>query len=431
MKTLLRGRLLTFHADPAESEDNHRYIEDGALIVENGRIAAIGRYADLAAPGIAEIDHRPHLILPGFIDPHIHFPQVQVIASWGVQLLDWLNRYTFPAEARYADPAHAEPMASAFLDLLLAHGTTTACAFASVHPASVDALMSAAEARGMMMLAGKVMMDRNAPDYLRDTPQSGYDDSKRLIGRWHGRDRLRYAISPRFAITSTPEQMAAAGALASEYPDLVVQTHLSENHAEIELTLSLYPRARDYLDVYETYGLVGPKTLLGHCIHLKPREIAKMAETGARAVFCPTSNLFLGSGLFDAEGLRRAGIVAAVATDVGGGTSYSQLQTLNEAYKVMQMRGQRLHALAAFHWVTRGNALALGLADRIGSLQVGGDADLVVLDACATPAMALRAERIESLAEELFLLQILGDDRAIAQTYVAGRPMKPAREPYS
>ena len=427
MKTLLRGRLLTFHADPAETEDNHRYIEDGALVVENGRIAALGRYSDLAAPEMVEIDHRPNLILPGFIDPHIHFPQVQVIASWGVQLLDWLNRYTFPAEARYADPAHAEPMASAFLDLLLAHGTTTACAFATVHPASVDALMSAAEARSMMMLAGKVMMDRNAPDYLRDTPQSGYDDSKRLIARWHGRDRLRYAISPRFAITSTPEQMAAAGALVSEYPDLSIQTHLSENHAEIELTLSLYPHARDYLDVYETYGLVGPKTLLGHCIHLTPREIAKMAETGASAVFCPTSNLFLGSGLFDAEGLRRAGIVTAVATDVGGGTSYSQLQTLNEAYKVMQMRGQRLHPLAAFHWITRGNALALGLANRIGSLQAGGDADLVVLDARATPAMALRAQRIESLAEELFLLQILGDDRAIAQTYVAGRPMKPAR----
>jgi guanine deaminase len=427
MKTLLRGRLLSFHADPAETQDNHRYIEDGALVVENGRIAALGSYADLAEPGVAEIDHRPHLILPGFIDPHIHFPQTQVIASWGVQLLDWLNRYTFPAEGRYADPAHAEPMAAAFLDLLLAHGTTTACAFASVHPQSVDALFGAAEARGMMISAGKVMMDRNAPDYLRDTPQSGYDDSKRLIARWHGRERLRYAITPRFAITSTPGQLEAAGALAREHPELAVQTHLSENDAEIDLTLSLYPEARDYLDVYETYGLVGPKTLLGHCIHLNTREIARMAETGARAVFCPTSNLFLGSGLFDADGLRHAGVVTAVATDVGGGTSYSQLQTLNEAYKVLQMRGQRLHPYQAFHWITRGNALALGLADRIGSLQVGGDADLVVLDARATPAMALRAERIESLAEELFLLQILGDDRAVAQTYVAGRAMKAAR----
>jgi guanine deaminase len=424
MKTLLRGRLLTFYADPAETENNHRYIEDGALVIEEGAIAALGRYADLAAPGLAEIDHRPHLILPGFIDPHIHFPQVQVIASWGEQLLDWLNRYTFPEEARFGEATHAEAMASTFLDLLLAHGTTTACAFASVHPGSVDALFRAAQARGMAMIAGKVMMDRNAPENLRDSPQRAFDESKRLIARWSGRDRLRYAITPRFAITSTPQQMEAAGALASEYPDLPIQTHLSENRDEIEFTLSLYPRARDYLDVYETYGLVGPKTLLGHAIHLTPREIARMAETRARAVFCPTSNLFLGSGLFDAAGLRSAGVVTAIATDVGAGTSYSLLQTLNEAYKIMQMRGQRLHPLSAFHWATRGNALALGLADRVGSLQVGGDADLVVLNARATPAMALRAERIESLAQELFLLQILGDDRAVAQTYVAGQPMK-------
>jgi guanine deaminase len=420
MKTLLRGRLLTFR-----SETSHSYIEDGALIVEHGRIAAVGRYSELAAPGLAEIDHRPHLILPGFIDPHIHFPQVQVIASWGEQLLDWLNLYVFPEEARYVDPAHAETMASAFLDLLTAHGTTTACAFASVHPGSVDALFSAAEARGMRMIAGKVMMDRNAPENLRDTPQRGYDESKALIARWHGRGRLQYAITPRFAITSTPEQLEAAGALAAEHPDLHIQTHLSENLAEIDYTLSLYPQARDYLDVYEHYGLVGPKTLLGHCIHLKDREIARMAETGARAVFCPTSNLFLGSGLFDAERLGKAGVVSGIATDVGAGTSYSQLQSLNEAYKALQLRGQKLHPLSAFHWATRGNAVALGLADRIGSLEAGFDADLVVLNARATPAMALRAERVESLAEELFLLQILGDDRAVAQTYVAGRPMKP------
>ena len=429
MKTLLRGRVLTFHADPAETENNHRYIEDGALVVESGRIAAIGRHADLAAPGLAEIDHRPHLILPGFIDPHIHFPQVQVIASWGEQLLDWLNRYTFPEEARYDDPAHAETMASAFLDLLLAHGTTTACAFASVHEGSAEALFSAAAARNMSMIAGKVMMDRNAPANLRDTPQRGYDESKRLIARWHGRERLRYAITPRFAITSTPEQLEAAGVLASEHPDLHIQTHMSENRDEIAYALSLYPSARDYLDVYESFGLVGPNTLLGHAIHLHPREIARMADTRARAVFCPTSNLFLGSGLFDLETLRQAGVVCAVATDVGGGTSYSMLQTLNEAYKVLQLRGQKLHPLSAFHWATRGNALALGLADRIGALQVGFDADLVVLDSRATPAMALRAERMESLAEELFLLQILGDDRAIVETYVAGKPMKGGRLP--
>jgi guanine deaminase len=429
MKILLRGRILTFHADPVETDDNHRYIEDGALVVDGGIIVGVGDYSELADPALPVIDHRPHLMMPGFIDPHIHFPQVQVIASWGKQLLDWLNGYVFPEETRFADPAHAARMAEMFLDLLLAHGTTTACAFASVHPGSVDALFSASEARGMRMIAGKVMMDRNAPDGLRDTPQRSYDETKALIARWGGKGRLQYAITPRFAITSTPEQMEAARALASEHLDLHIQTHLSENLAEIEYTLSLYPKVRDYLDVYETYGLLGPKSLMGHAIHLRPREIARMAETGTRAVFCPTSNLFLGSGLFDAEGLRRAGVISAVATDVGAGTHYSQLQTLNEAYKVLQLRGQALHPLAAFHWATRGNARALGLADRIGSLEISAEADLVVLNSRATPAMALRAERIESIAEELFLLQILGDDRAVVETYVAGAPMKRKETP--
>lgn len=315
-------------------------------------------------------------------------------------------------------------MADAFLNLLTDHGTTTAVAFCSVHPESVEALFSAAHARNMAMIAGKVMMDRNAPPQVLDTPQQGYDGSKALIARWHGKGRQRYAITPRFAITSSPEQMAATGQLAREHPDCHIQTHLSENLDEIAFTLSLYPQARDYLDIYETHGLLSEKLLLGHAIHLRDREIARMAETGSRAVFCPTSNLFLGSGLFDEAGLRAAGITCGIATDIGGGTSYSMLQTLNEGYKILQLRGQKLDPLAAFHWVTRGNAMALGMADRIGTLQPGSDADLVVLDVRATPAMALRAERIRSLAEELFILQIMGDDRAVAQTYVAGAPMK-------
>lgn len=417
--------MLGFHADPSETADNHRYIEDGAILIENGRILAVDEYTALARPGVTEIDHRPHLIMPGFIDPHIHFPQVQVIASWGAQLLDWLNTYTFPEEARFADPDHATRMAGLFLDQLTAHGTTTGVAFCSVHATSAEALFSAAEARDMAMVAGKVMMDRNAPDSVLDTPQQGYDDSKRLLEKWHGRGRQRYAITPRFAITSTPWQMEATGALVREHPDCHVQTHLSENLEEIEFTLSLYPDARDYLDIYETYGLLSDKLLLGHSIHLRDREIARMAETGSRAVFCPTSNLFLGSGLFDEAGLRAAGIVSGIATDVGGGTSYSMLQTLNEGYKILQLRGQKLHPLQAFHWATRGNALALGMQDRIGTLEPGSDADLVVLDGRATDAMALRMERAEALAEELFILQIMGDDRAIAQVYVAGKQMKP------
>ena len=427
MKHLIRGRILNFHADPATSEDSHRYYPDGALITENGRIAALGDYADLRDPAIPETDHRPHLILAGFIDPHIHFPQVQVIASWGAQLLDWLNTYTFPSEARFSDPDHAAQMAEAFLDLLLSHGTTSALAFCSVHPQSADALFAAAQSRDMAMIAGKVMMDRNAPESVLDTPQQGYDDSKALIEKWHGRGRQRYAITPRFAITSTPEQMEMTGQLAREHPDCHIQTHLSENRDEIAYTLELYPQARDYLDIYETYGLLGPKLMLGHSIHLEPREIARMAETGSRAVFCPTSNLFLGSGLFDEAGLRAAGVTSGIATDVGGGTSYSMLQTLNEGYKILQLRGQKLHPLAAFHWATRGNAIALGLEDRIGTLDPGTDADFIVLDARATPAMALRMERAETLAEELFILQILGDDRAIRQTYVAGKPMLKGR----
>ena len=424
MQHLIRGRVLDFHADPAETQDNHRYWEDGAIIVEGGKIVAVGDHADLARPDLPETDHRPHLILPGFIDPHIHFPQLQVIASWGAQLLDWLNTYTFPEEARFADPDHATRMAGLFLDQLTAHGTTTAVAFCSSHKTSAEALFTAAHDRDMAMVAGKVMMDRNAPNAVLDTAQQGYDDTKALIRDWHGKGRQRYAITPRFAITSTPEQLAMTGQLAAEHPNCHVQTHLSENRDEIDFTLSLYPQARDYLDIYEQHGLLSDRLLLGHSIHLHPREIARMAETGSRAIFCPTSNLFLGSGLFDEAGLREAGIVSGIATDVGGGTSYSMLQTLNEGYKILQMRGQKLHPLSAFHWATRGNAMALGMEDSIGTLRPGSAADLVVLDARATPAMDLRMERAQTLSEELFILQIMGDDRAVAQTYVAGRPCK-------
>ena len=423
MRQLIRGRTLSFHAGPTDTENAFTYHEDGAIVTNNGRISAIGTYADLQEPGLPEIDHRPHLILPGFIDTHIHFPQVQVVASWGAQLLDWLNTYTFPEETRFAQQGHAPQMAEHFLNLLLAHGTTTAVAFCSVHKQSAEVLFSAAHKRNMAMIAGKVMMDRNAPEGVLDTPQSGYDDSKALIEKWHGTGRQRYAITPRFAITSTPEQMEMTGQLVREHPDCHIQTHLSENRDEIAFTLSLYPKARDYLDIYETYGLLGDKILLGHSIHLEEREIARMAETNSHPVFCPTSNLFLGSGLFDEGGLRARGISSGIATDIGGGTSYSMLQTLNEGYKILQLRGQKLHPFAAFHWATRGNACVLGMEDEIGTLAPGSAADLVVLDSRATPAMALRMERATTLAEELFILQIMGDDRSVAQTYVAGQAM--------
>ncbi|NKI59578.1 guanine deaminase [Labrenzia sp. PO1] len=427
-RLLLRGRLLTFSAEPQSPDDTSAfdYIEDGALLIENGLILRRGSYCEVVAwAGDAEIiDHRPKLLMAGFIDTHIHFPQVQIVASWGAQLLDWLSTYTFPEETRFADEGHAAAMACRFFDLLTDHGTTTAVAYCSVHKASAEAYFEEAEQRNMRMIGGKVLMDRNAPDGLRDTPQSGYDDTKDLIAKWHGRGRASYAITPRFAITSTPEQMEMAGALVAEHPDCFVQTHLSENRNEIAYTLELYPEARDYLDVYQRYGLLSDKMLLGHSIHLEQREIDALAETGARPVFCPTSNLFLGSGLFDDAGLRSKGIVNAIATDIGAGTSYSMLQTLNEGYKILQLQDQKLHPFRAFHWITRGNSVALGLEDRIGTLDEGTEADIVVLDSRATEAMALRMERASTLAEELFVLQMLGDDRAIDEVYVAGKPQK-------
>lgn len=425
---LLRGRLLTFHRAPQNGNDAeaYTYLEDGGLLIRDGIIQDSGAFCNMQAkaPDAPVTDHRPHLMMAGFIDTHIHFPQVQVIASWGAQLLDWLNNYTFPEETRFASQEHSETMASAFYDQLISHGTTTAVAFCSVHKTSAEAYFAEAARRNMRMLGGKVLMDRNAPDGLRDTPQSGYDDTKALIENWHGQGRNGYVISPRFAITSTPEQMEMAGVLAAEHPECHIQTHLSENKDEIAFTKELYPQARDYLDVYQHYNLLRDNTLLGHSIHLEPREIDAMVQTGAHPVFCPTSNLFLGSGLFDNAGLSARGIMSGIATDVGGGTSYSMLQTMNEGYKILQLQGQSLHPLQAFDWATRGNAEVLGLEDKIGTLAPGTEADVVVLNARATPAMALRMERADSLEEELFVLQIMGDDRAIAEVYVNGAAQK-------
>jgi guanine deaminase len=423
-RTILRGRVLTFVREPQGVDDtaSYRYLEDGAITVEDGKIIAVG---DFVADGTAEvIDHRPHLILPGFIDMHLHYVQSQMIASYAGSLLEWLNTYTFVEEQKFSQQGHASSVASAFYDELIRNGTTTAVAYCSSHPQSVDAYFAEAEKRNMLMIGGKVMMDRNAPDALCDTAQSGYDDTKMLIERWHGRGRGLYAISPRFALTSTPEQLDASRALVAEHPDCYVQTHLSENAAEITYAMELYPGSPDYTGIYEDYGLLGPKMLLGHCIHLNHRETRVLAETGSVAVFCPTSNLFLGSGLFDHERLSKAGVRIGVATDIGGGTSYSMLRTLDEGYKVLQLRGQRLTPLNSFYMMTLGNARSLSLEGTVGTIAPGNAADLVVLSAGATPAMALRLATVTSLVEELFLLQTLGDDRAIAEVYVAGARAK-------
>lgn len=423
-RTAIRGRLLSFDAEPSLDAKAVRFVEDGMLLVENGVIVQAGEASDILARLPAEMaitDHRPHLIMPGFIDPHLHMPQTQVIGSYGAGLMEWLATYTFPEEMRYGDREVSDAAAAFLLDELLRCGTTTAAVFCTSHPASVDAFFAEADRRQLRMIAGKVMMDRNAPEALLDTAESGYEQSKALIGRWHGKGRLAYAITPRFAPTSTEAQLTATGVLATEFSDLHIQTHLSESHSEIALVRRLFPWSKDYTEVYERYGLLREKALFGHCIHLTERERAALADSGSSAIFCPTSNLFLGSGLFDLAAVRGAGVRVGLATDIGGGTSYSMLVTAAEAYKVLALAGQPLTAFDAFHLMTAGNAAALGLDERIGRLAPGFEADLVVLDTRATPALRRRMERAGTLAEELFALMTMGDDRAVVATYSGGR----------
>jgi len=426
----LRGRVVSFTDDPgAAGAQAVRDHPDGLLLLEDGHIKAVGDAREVMRkiiPG-TPVDHWPGcLIMPGLIDAHIHYPQTQVIASFGAQLLEWLEKYTFVEEQRFADPGHCRRIADFFLGELLRNGTTTACVYATVHPHSAEVFFEAAERRHLRMIAGKVMMDRGAPAGLTDTAERAYADSRALLERWHGRDRLGYAISPRFAVTCSDAELEAAGALVRAFPDAWVQTHLAENREEVATVARLFPWAKHYTDVYDRYGLLGPRTILGHCLHLGDDEVRRLAERGAVAAFCPTSNLFMGSGLFDRARLAAAGLRLGLASDVGGGTSYSMLRTAAEAYKVLQLQAQNLSALEAFYLMTLGNARALGLEDRIGSFAPGREADVVVLDPGTTPAMSHRMETVEGdLAKTLFALMTLGDDRAVRATYVLGEPVTP------
>ncbi|KAB0679272.1 guanine deaminase [Aureimonas leprariae] len=422
IRLAVRGRIVSFDGGPGDAPTVH---EQGVVLVDaEGLVAAVGDAAELLPtlpPGARVCDHHRHIVMPGFVDPHLHMPQTQVVGSFGTELMEWLAKYTFPEESRYGDPDVAEAAARFLVDELLRNGTTTAAVYCTSHPVSVDAFLAECERRSLRMLAGKVMMDRNAPPRLLDTPERGYEETTALIGRWHGRGRLEIAITPRFAPTSTDAQLTATGLLAAEHPGLAIQTHLSENHQEIAFVAELFPWAADYTSVYERFGLVRPRALFGHCIHLSEREREALGRAGASAIFCPTSNLFLGSGLFDLAATRAAGIRVGLATDIGGGTSYSMLRTAAEAYKVLALNGQRLTAFEAFHLMTAGNAEAMGMEARIGLLRPGMEADLVVLDTGATPAMRRRMERVETLAEELFALMTMGDDRAVVATYALGR----------
>ena len=419
-----RGSLLHFLADPAFSDQSHDWHEDGLLIVADGKVQAAGDYASLHAtlpPGTEVHDYSGKLLMPGFIDTHVHYPQTDMIASPAEGLLPWLETYTFPVESKFGDPAHAAGVADFFLDELLRCGATTAMVYCSVHPQSVDAFFTASEQRGLRMVAGKVMMDRNCPDYLRDTAESSARDTEALIKRWHNHGRSLYAITPRFAPTSTEEQLHLAGELARAYPDTFIQTHVSENEAECAWVRELFPKSRSYIDVYDSYGMMRPRAMYGHCIWLDDADRWRMAETGAAAAICPTSNLFLGSGLFDFEQADQAGVLLSLATDVGGGTSFSMLQTMNEAYKVARLGGSYLPALRMFYLATLGAARSMQLEGTIGNFSAGAEADFIVVDPQATPLLQRRTDRVESLEELLFALALLGDDRAIAATYSAGR----------
>ncbi len=418
-----RASVLHFRADPAFSDAAVAWHEDGLLVIDGDKVHAAGDYAALAPalpPSAVLHDHRGKLITPGFIDTHLHFPQTDMIGSPAPGLLPWLESYTFPTERQFGDPAHAREVADFFLDQLLRCGTTTAMVYCTVHKQSVDAFFEASAARNLRMVAGKVLMDRHCPEFLCDTAEGGTRDSEELIRRWHKKERALYAITPRFAPTSSERQLHLAGELARAYPDTYIQTHVSENTDECSWVHKLYPQARSYLDVYDSFGLMRPRAMYGHCIWLDNDDFARMAATGAAAAVCPTSNLFLGSGLFDFARADAARVALSLATDVGAGTSFSMLQTMNEAYKVARLKGSYLAAARMFYLATLGAARAMQLEGTIGSFAAGAEADFIVLDPRATPLLARRTASCDNLEELLFALALLGDDRAVAATYAAG-----------
>lgn len=426
-RSAIRGSLFYLVDDPFRNDPSECmvYESDGVILMKDGKIEAIGSKdaLDRQLTDDVEVTHYPHaIIMPGFIDAHIHYPQVEIIGSYGAQLLEWLNKYTFPTEAKFNDEHHALTIAEFFVDELKRNGTTSASVYCTSAPESVEAIFRVAERDNMLVLAGKMMMDSHAPQNILDTPQSSYDDSKALLERWHKKGRALYSVSPRFALTSSPEQLEMASTLFHEYKDVRLQTHISENKAEVKRAMELYPDRKNYTDIYDHYNLLDPRAIYGHAIHMSEGEHRRFHETGATIAHCPTSNFFIGSGLFNIELTKQETrpIAVGLGTDVGGGTSFSMLQTLNEAYKMAQMLGISVTATQGFYLATLGSAQSLSIDDRVGTFKVGYDADIVVLDPHATPLLNLRAQVADSLDELLFVLMLCADDRAIEATYIAG-----------
>jgi len=426
--TILLGQTLSFNGSPFDegTEAMAEHESSGAVYILDGQIADVGpRDRVLKAHPKAQV--RPYgdkLIMAGFVDAHVHFPQTAMIASWGKRLIDWLNSYTFPEEMKFSDPEYAAEIAARYLNLSTAHGTTSMCSYATIHPESVEAFFNEAQKRGQRVIAGKTCMDRNAPDGLRDTAQSAYDDSKSLLQKWQNVDRISYAITPRFSPTSTPEQLEAMGALWAEHPECLMQTHLSEQTDEVAWVKELFPTARDYLDTYEQFGLLGKGGLYGHAIYLEEREKARLREVDGTLIHCPTSNTFIGSGLFDMAGLMANGHRIGLATDTGGGSSFSMLRTMAAAYEIGQLRGVPLHPSQLLWLATQGSARALHMDDKIGNLAVGLEADLIILDLASTPAIAQRHAMANDIWEAIFPTIMMGDDRAIHEVWIGGKKFR-------
>ena len=430
-----RGEVLFFTDNPSKNSDSYRFYKNGVLYVDNGIVIEAGDY-DKLSPKYKKakiVDYSGKLIIPGMIDTHVHYPQAEMVAAYGDQLLDWLNNYTFPTEKNFSNPAYAKRVANSFLDQLIANGTTTALVFSTVSPVSVDAFFEASEKRNMRMISGKVLMDRFAPDYLMDTPQSGYTESKALIQKWHNKGRQQYAVTPRFAPTSTPEQLELAGKLVKEYPDVYVHTHVAENKAEVAWVKELYPKNRSYLDVYDHYGLVTNRSVFAHGIYLDTEDMKTLGKKGGSISFCPTSNLFLGSGLFNLESAQNFNVKVGLGTDVGAGTSLSILETMNEAYKVNQLRKaftdnpdsvKPLDPFQSLYLATLGGARALSLEGKIGSFLPGNEADFIVLSPESSPLLSSRVKGSKELKDKLFAFEILGDDRSVEHTYIMGKKLK-------